>query len=223
MIRWQFVLTRLIVVIAVLMLLRWGLGPVANFLTVRGLQSVTGSKVEVAQTRVGLFPPRIQYVGLQIADPRGGKELRNMVSADSIDLVIDGEALLHRRWVARDGKVTGLQIGAQRDQSGHFEAVEPEPARDGGPSILSQFVGLGAAKINADAKSYAANLETVRRSKQIREHWESEYEQLVTRARSLEKQVRSIRDEAQVSTIHCGTCPNSNERSPRQMICVENC
>ena len=81
MIRWRFVLTRLIVIIAVLMLLRWGLGPVANFLTVRGLETVTGAKVEIAKTRVGLFPPRVQYVGFQIADPRAGKQMRDMFRA----------------------------------------------------------------------------------------------------------------------------------------------
>ncbi len=197
MIRWRFVLTRLVVIIAVLMLLRWGLGPVANFLTVRGLESVTGAKVEIAQTRVGLFPPSVQYVGFQIADPRDGKEMRDMFRAENIDLVIDGEALMHRRWVARDGRITGLQIGAHREQSGHIDRPEPEPkSSSDGSSILSQLVGVGTAKISADAKSFATNLETVRRSKAIRERWESEYDQLVTRARNLEKQVRSIRDEA---------------------------
>ena len=67
---------------------------------------------------------------------------------------------------------------------------------DHGSSILGQLVGVGTAKISADAKSFATNLETVRRSKEIRERWESEYNDLVARARDLEKQVRSIRDEA---------------------------
>jgi hypothetical protein len=60
MIRWRFVLTRLVVIIAVLMLLRWGLGPVANILTFRALQRVTGAKVEVAETSVGLLQTRLQ-------------------------------------------------------------------------------------------------------------------------------------------------------------------
>ena len=63
MIRWRFVLTRVIVILAVLMLVRWGLSPIANFLTIQGLQAATGAKVEISQTRVGLFPPRVQYVG----------------------------------------------------------------------------------------------------------------------------------------------------------------
>ena len=46
MIRWRFVFTRLLIVIAVLALLRWGMGPVAQYVTVRGLETATGSKVD---------------------------------------------------------------------------------------------------------------------------------------------------------------------------------
>ena len=107
MIRWRYVSTRLFVLLAVLMLLRWGLGPVANFLTIRGLQSITGAKVEIAQTRVGMFPPRVHYTDLRVADPRSDKQMRDVVRAESVNLVIDGDALMHRRWVARDGRITG--------------------------------------------------------------------------------------------------------------------
>ena len=124
MIRWRFVLTRVIVVVAVLVLLRWGLGPVASYVTIHGLQKVTGAQVEIAKTRVGLFPPRVQYADVRIADPREDKEMRDAFRADAIDLVIDGDALLHRRWVARDGRITGLQIGARRETSGHIEAAD---------------------------------------------------------------------------------------------------
>ena len=58
MIRWRFVITRLVVVAAVLMLLRWGLGPVAKYVTVRVIEQATGAKVEIDETRVGFFPLR---------------------------------------------------------------------------------------------------------------------------------------------------------------------
>ena len=49
MIRWRFVITRLVVIAVVLMLLRWGLGPVVSYITVRGIESATGAKVEIDQ------------------------------------------------------------------------------------------------------------------------------------------------------------------------------
>ena len=42
MIRWRFVLTRLLIVIAVLALLGWGMGPVAQYVTVRSLENRDG-------------------------------------------------------------------------------------------------------------------------------------------------------------------------------------
>ncbi len=196
MIRWRFVLTRLIIIVAVLVLLRWGLGPVANYVTIRGLEGATGAKVEIAKTRVGLFPPRVQYVDVRIADPRDDKEMRDAIRADSIDLVIDGDALLHRRWVARDGRITGLQIGARRETSGHIAGVDEPADRSDGPSMLSRLLGATTDKLADQADAVVGELETVRRSKEIRGRWEKEYNDLVVRARNLEKQIRQVRDQA---------------------------
>jgi uncharacterized protein (TIGR03545 family) len=196
MIRWRFVITRLIVITAVIILLCLGLGPVAKYVTVRGLQSVSGAKVEIARAHVGLFPPQVQYVDFQIADPRDDHEYHDAFRADTIDLELDGDALLHRRWVAREARVTGLQIGVQRETSGHIERIKDESTKDSGPSMLSRLVTAGADKLSAQADAMVADLETVRRSKRIREDWEKEYENLVTRARDLEARIREIRDQA---------------------------
>ncbi len=111
MIRWRFLLTRLIIAVAVLMILAVGLGPVANYITVAGLQASTGARAEIGSTSVRLFPPSLRFTDVHVADPRDGKELRDAFMADSIDLAIDGDALLRRRWVIREGKISGLQIG----------------------------------------------------------------------------------------------------------------
>ncbi len=197
MIRWRFVLTRLIIVIAAIALLRWGLGPVAGYVTVRALESITGAKVEIAKTRVGLFPPRIQLVDFAVADPRADKEMRDAFRADTIDLVIDGEALLRRRWVASDGRITGLQIGSRRETSGHYDQVEPEPTSiSDEPSMLGKLLRSATDAVGDQAEAIVGDLETVRRSKEIQASWEEEYKSLVTRARNLEKQIRTVRDQA---------------------------
>lgn len=193
MIRWRYVITRLIVIVVVLMLLRWGLGPVASFMTTRSLQTITGAKVEIAQASVGLFPPRVHYDDLRIADPRSEKELRNAFHADSIDLVIDGDALLRRRWVVSEGRMTGIQIGSERSSSGHLPA-EPISPSDGTPSFLSALIGTATDAMTDKAEQAVGDLETVRRSQQIRSKWEAQYADLSERSKRLEKQIRSIRD-----------------------------
>lgn len=197
MIRWQFIITRLIIVIALIALLGWGLVPIAHFATVRTIESITGAKVEIAKTGVWFFPPQIHYTDVAIADPRSDKSMRDAFRADSISFSIDGDALLHRRWVAREGRITGIQIGALRDGSGHFDEEPEEPASvSDTPSILSRLLSSAADSASDQANAVVDDLETIRRSKEIRQRWEREYESLVVRARDLEKQIRTVRDEA---------------------------
>lgn len=196
MIRWKFVLTRVLILVAVVTLLRWGMGPTVRFLTVRSLQLATGARVDIAAADVGLFPPRVDYVDLRVADPRGRKAYRDLFRADSVSLEIDGNALMRRRWVVREGRIAGLEIGSRRDESGHFER-EPEAIEtDTGPSLLSRLCGGAVDGFEEQASELADDLETVRRSREIRARWESDYEDLELRAERLEGQVREIRAEA---------------------------
>ncbi|TWU32889.1 TIGR03545 family protein [Novipirellula artificiosorum] len=198
MIRWSFVITRLIVIVAIIMLFRWGLGPVASYVTITGLESATGAKVEIGNAQVGLFPPSIRYTNFQVADPRDEKEMRDAFRAESIELTLDGDALLHRRWVAREGKITGIQIGSRRETSGKLDQVDKPLVEEssGEPSILSKMLAATTGRLENEASALTENLETVRRSQEIRERWESEYDSLVVRARNLEQQIRAVRDEA---------------------------
>ncbi|MCP4942552.1 MAG: TIGR03545 family protein [Planctomycetaceae bacterium] len=200
MIRWRFVLTRLLIVIAVLALLRWGMGPVAQYVTVRGLETATGSKVDIENTQVGLFPPSIHFSDVRVTDPRDGKEMRDAFRAKSIELVMDGDALLRRRWVAKEGIISGIEIGGQRKTSGRLsrlETVESDNSDSNGPT-LDQLIGATTSRLTDEAKTVLVDLETVKCSQQIRSKWEAEYKALVIRAKNLEEQIRGVRDQARV-------------------------
>ncbi len=197
MIRWRYILSRLVIVGLVLMLIRWGLGPVATYVTVQGLQESTGAKVEIESSEVGFFPPRIQYHDVRVADPRGDKELKDAFRADKIDLVIDGKALLHRRWVATDGRITGIQIGSDRETSGHLaETFDQSSNAPESIGMLDRFLSGATDQLGDHANSVIGGLETVQRSKEIRTRWEQDYEALMVRARELESRIREIRDMA---------------------------
>ncbi len=197
MIRWRFVVTRILIVLAVLLLLGLGMGPVAKYVTVKGLQSATGAKVEIGSTQVGLFPPRISYQNFKVADPRDDKAMRDAFRAEAIEFELDGAAMLHRRWVANTGRITGLQIGASRNASGHLP-TEDEMAESVSdkPGVLSNLLGGMTDRMADQAEQAARDLETVRRSREIKDRWENEYAQLAARAKKLEQQVRQFRDSA---------------------------
>ena len=215
MIRSRFVLTRLIVVIAVIALLSLGLGPVVSYVTVRGLESATGAKVEIGQTQVELYPsPRIRFTDFAVADPRDEKAMRDAFRAETIELTIDGNAMLHRRWVASYGEITGLEIGSRRATSGHYAPVEEELEQvSDSPSMLSQLLGAAVSNVGDQAGEFANDLETVRRSKEIRSRWESEYQSLVVRARNLEKQIRPSATKRGESRTRYGIGPSWSVRS----------
>lgn len=200
MIRWRFVFTRLLIVFAVLALLRWGMGPVAQYVTVRGLETATGSKVDIKNTQVGLFPPRISFSDVRVTDPRDGKDMRDAFRAESIELVMDGDALLRRRWVAKKGVISGIEIGAQRKTSGRLSRLEQVTPKDTDSTrtTLNQLIGATTNRITDEAKTVLVDLETVKCSQQIRSQWEAEYKALVIRAKNLEEQIRGVRDEARV-------------------------
>lgn len=194
MIRWRFVLSRMTIVVVVIVLLRWGLGPVANFVTIRGIEAATGAKVEIGETRVGLFPPSIHYSDVHIADPRRDKEMRDAVTADSIEFSLDGDALLHRRLIARNGRISGLQVGASRETSGHIDRENEPASQSDGPSMLSHLLAGTSDYISNQADAIVDDSETVRRGKEIRDRWEQQYKDLILRARKLEKQISDVRD-----------------------------
>lgn len=197
MIRWRFILSRVIVVIAVVVLVRYALGPVAKYVTVRSLETVIGAKVDIERVVVGLFPPSLRYEGLQIADPRGDKSMANALAIESMDLEIDGDAFLHRRYVVRDGRISGLKIGSERLSSGHFDPQpETESKSSGTSQWMSQFFGSLTDASREKLETFGNELEMVKRSDQIRRRWKSEYMTLTKRAEQLEDSIRVIRDSA---------------------------
>ena len=139
----------------------------------------------------------IEYLDVQVADPRSDKEMRNAFQAESIELTIDGQALLHRRWVASDCSHhwTANRIGP-RTSSGHYEKMTEPSLRIIRTIDAGQTGPRCGRTIGDQAESVVARLETTRRSKEIRDRWERDYKALVAQARELEKQIREIRDSA---------------------------
>lgn len=192
MIRWRFVGIRLLVLLAVLMLLRWTAGPIAQWVVVRSIESGTGAKVEIASTEVGFFPPRLHLTGVAVADPR--KEMKNAVQLDDVYLAIDGGAFLRRRYEVSSGRIRGIRIGTDRSESGWLEVVEEaEVEEESGPSVIQQWTDQLTTDAGSKIDAFVDELQTVQESNRIRREWESEYANLRTTADDLEQQIRTLK------------------------------
>lgn len=194
MIRWKYILSRVMVVAVVLALFHWTAGPIVGWCTVRALQAATGTKVEIAATQIGLFPPRVHFTGVQVAHPR--KEMENIFQAESMDLQLDGRALLQRRYEVAGGTISGIRIGGDRTESGRLEVVPSEAFDSDEPSFVARLCGQWIEETRESAEQMAHSLQTVQEAQRICERWESEYSALRSRAQRLKEDVRAIKSTA---------------------------
>lgn len=198
MIRWRFIIPRILLVAAIILIIRYALPPAVQYVTAAAIGSATGAKVEMASVDVGLFPPRVRYSELQIANPGEDKSMRNLAQAESVDLMIDGAALLRRRYVIQNARITGLQFDTDRTTSGHIER-EPEPESTE-PSMamkwLSGWMDSAVDSAKAQVDSLVESSETRRRGDQIRRRWKTEYESLAKRAEDLEVAIKDVHQTA---------------------------
>ncbi len=198
MIRWSYVLPRVAMVVAMVVGLRYVLSPLIGYVVIQSIQAATGAKVDLATVEVGFFPPRLQGTHIQIANPRQNKELRNLASAQAVELSIDGDALLRRRYVISTARISGLAIDSDRLSSGHLEPVEQSEAAE--PSMAMQWLSaiFGSATDAAQDKldALAESSETLRRGDQIRRRWKSEYAMLAGRAAELEVAIKEVQQTA---------------------------
>jgi len=198
MIRWSYLLPRVLIVVAIVVGLRYVLSPVISYVVIQSIQAATGAKVDLATVEVGFFPPRLHGTALQIANPKQNKELRNLASAQTVELSIDGDALLRRRYVISTARIKGLEIDSDRLSSGHLEPVEQPESTE--PSLAMQWLSdifgsaTDAAKDQLDA--LADRSETLRRGDQIRRRWKSEYGMLASRAAELEAAIKEVQQTA---------------------------
>jgi len=198
MIRWRYIFPRVLMVAVILLVIRYGLPPLVRFVTVSSLESATGAKVDMASVDVGLFPPRIQYDQLQVANPGSKKSLRNLFEAETVELAIDGAALLRKRLVIQEARISGLQFDSQRTTSGHIEREPKSQASE--PSMamkwLAGWMTTTIDSANAQVEQLVESSETRRRGDQIRRRWKIEYETLAKRAADLEESIKVIQQTA---------------------------
>ncbi len=193
MISWRYILTRVVVLLAILVLVRYTLAPIVNYVTVGSIESGTGANVEIANVAVGLFPPTVVYEDLRIAAAIADETDNLAIAADSIEFELDGEAFLHRRYVARDGRINGLKINTDR-----FKSTSPASRSSKYGASKSQWLadlfGSLAGSAKTQGGSFDDGSEMVKRGDQIRRRWKSEYALLSKRANELEASIKQVQE-----------------------------
>ena len=194
MIRWSYVIPRLLLLGALVLALWAGLDPLVRWTTIWMGQSATTAKVEIGRAETSLLGAKVRLSDVRVANPQD--PMQNLLEADQVTLALDSDSLLRRKLIVREGRVTGLRFGTDRDASGALDwsvdwDVELPHAELGelGRQRLDQLADI----LKQQLVEQAEQLESVRLAKELYERWPVEYERMEARADSLRGRVESLR------------------------------
>jgi uncharacterized protein (TIGR03545 family) len=194
--RWKWILPRLLLALMIWGFLRWGLDPALRYGLVRGLQSATGARVDVATLRTSFFPPTVTIEGTAVASPR--RPGRNLFEFEQLHVRLEPDSLSHRRFVVESGEVRNLRFDTNRSDDGRLPPGETaksterswmqEQLKEVSDQWLHQLAEQARAQLDPNT------LETWRLGSGKYDKWDSRFRDLADRARSLEPRAMAVKD-----------------------------
>jgi len=203
MIRWSYLIPRLILVaLAVLAVWRW-LDPLLQWTLVRVGERLAGARVEVGEVVTRLPTTEFSLRDVQVADARNPS--RNLFEADEIALGIHFNALLKRKLGIREGRVAGLRLNTARATPGTLEPrkrlldwlpddlkvrLDPSPIVDFGRAWLDRFAMLLKRRIEEEVDQ----LESVRLARELATRWPAEADRMESRIEQIKARADRLQD-----------------------------
>jgi uncharacterized protein (TIGR03545 family) len=202
-IRWKYLVPRLILLLACVASVRYGLDPLLHTIIVSSGESATGAKVELASVETSLWNGQVQLRDLQIANPQS--PMSNLLDAEHAELQLDMNALFHKRVVIKNGEISGIEFNTERTESGALEIVIDENSE---PSALDPLIAQGAQWAGDwfDAASerldtdFTDQLQTPQVARALENRWQGQgdalhkrVEELKTRGKQLEAEFREVK------------------------------
>lgn len=202
MIRWSYLVPRLLIVATLLSAYWFGLNPLVRWTLVHTGQWLTSAKVDLSAARVSLLRGEIALDGLEVADP--SHPLKNLLAADGLELDLDTAALLRHKLIVDKARATGLRVDTDRQTSG---ALEPGHGLDltlpgkellaaGGQRLAElgrQWLEQVAAGLEQDLAREIQRLESVRTVGELVERWSRQCQDLESRAGGLRLRIEQVR------------------------------
>ncbi len=191
MIRWGYLIPRLVLVTTLVALLTLGLAPLVRWALVTYGSRALGARIEIESLDLSLARVHAELSGVQVANPRSPAE--NLFRASDVQLDLDREALLQHRLVVRQGRVRGLRLDDPRDTSRALDrSGTAEPASDfDKAAFCRQWLLPIAGRLREDMES---ELVTPGLCRELGERWPNEYRRLESEIDSLRDRFVSLKD-----------------------------
>lgn len=184
MIRWGYLIPRLAAVATVVAFLAYGLAPLVRWAVITYGSRALGARIEIQSLQLSPARAQAELAGLQVANPAA--PAKNLFRASRVVLELDRDALLERRLVVREGRISGLRIDDLRERSGELDlpqAAAREPAFDKADFCRQHLLPI-AGRLQEDLER---QLVTPGLCRQLNTRWTGEY-------RRIEAEVAALRD-----------------------------
>lgn len=194
MIRWNYLLPRLVIVLILGIVIRISANTLTKQSFARSIQALTHSKVELEESEVLFNPPTLTIRQLNIADPRKGKQFQNLFSVEEMKLEIDAGALLRRKFVVDQANIKGVLVNSKRTESGHFlnESKKQIDETKRGLNYSADIKEL-REKIESLAIEKTQNLTLTSELDDIRNRWTRDFDAINSEIDELRKTAETIR------------------------------
>ena len=126
MFRLIYIIPRLVILLVVLILIRYGLDPILRLGGQRLGSSVAKAKVGIADVNASIFRGSIHLDRVEIANRK--QPMRNVFQFDEAWLELSTSALAERRLVVPYAVIRGLQFDTPRTESGALDPKEQDEA-----------------------------------------------------------------------------------------------
>lgn len=187
MLRWQYALPRLALLIVVLLAAQFVLGYLVRWQVVRSGERSVGAVVEVGDTRVSLLGGRVTIRDVRVANTEA--PMRNLLEADRCEFQFEPKALLHKQTIVERGRIDGLRFGTDRATSGAIadsvaatDAPLPGWLDDEAITRAREWLDRLHEKFERDL---VEQLDSIRLTDELLARWPQECESLVQRVREL--------------------------------------
>jgi uncharacterized protein (TIGR03545 family) len=200
MIRWKYVLPRLVILSGLALTLLLGTSPFLKWALVQSGQAATGAKVEIESVKIGWLAGALRLDKIQVADPN--KPLQNLVEAEEAELVLNVPALLRKKMVVDRAVLHDVQFNQARIESGELEvASKDEASKSEASKWLSPTKKMAKRQLNdwldglsdLSVETARQELQTVQVSQELTERWPQEYDELQARLARLQTQYQELR------------------------------
>ena len=194
-IRWNYVLPRLIGLILVICLLHFGAAPAVRYCAQHAAESATGRKLSIGNVSASIWSGRATLRDVALANVEG--EDQSPLSAKEITFDLSMNAALKRRLNVDEASIQGLKLRLDRlDDLCVGQARATLPAYD-----FSPYFDAAGDWLEGSGASFVKDLESELKSpalvKELSERWPAEWQSLRQEAESIANEAKILKTRAE--------------------------